>query len=97
MSIFHKLIIFSFRRYGVCLQWIRLIETYYKGIFSKSFFEFAASAWHRYHWGICAGCTLSMILFLGGILIPIQARVPEEVYRSTMQQKFVQNFFTTRN
>ena len=46
-SIPHKLIIFALRRYGVSPQWIRLVENYYKGIFSKSFSESATSAWHR--------------------------------------------------
>ena len=34
-SIPHKLIVSALHRYGVSAQWIRLIETYYKGIFSK--------------------------------------------------------------
>ena len=33
----HKLIVFPLHRYGVSPQWIRLIETYYKKVFSKSF------------------------------------------------------------
>ena len=41
-----KLILFALHRYGVSAQWIRLIETYYKGIFSKSFSESATSPWH---------------------------------------------------
>ena len=45
-SIPNKLIAFALHRYGVSPQWIRLIETYYKGIFSKSFSESATSAWH---------------------------------------------------
>ena len=59
-SIPHKLIIFALRRYGVSPQWIRLVENYYKGIFSKSFSESATSAWHRHHRGIFAGSTLSI-------------------------------------
>ena len=39
-----KLIVFAQHRYGVSPQWIRLIETYYKVIFSKSFSESATSA-----------------------------------------------------
>ena len=46
-SIPHKLIVFALHRYGVCPQWIRFIETYYKGIFSKSFSQSATSPWHR--------------------------------------------------
>lgn len=33
-----------------------------------------------------------MILFLAGTLIPIRARVPEEVYRSTMHQILFKSF-----
>ena len=80
-SIPHKLIAFALHRYGVSPQWIRLIETYYKGIFSKSFSESATSAWHRHQRGIFAGCTLSIILFLAGMNIileySMQARVPK--------------------
>ena len=47
-SIPHKLIVFALHRYGVSPQWIRLIETYYKGIFSKSFSQSATSSWHRH-------------------------------------------------
>ena len=51
-SIPHKLIVFALNRYGVSPQWIRLIETYYKGIFSKSFSQSATSSWHRHQRGI---------------------------------------------
>ena len=71
-SIPHKLIIFALRRYGVSPQWIRLVENYYKGIFSKSFSESATSAWNRHHQGIFAGCTLSIILFLAGMNIILE-------------------------
>ena len=47
-SIPHKLIFFTLDRYGVSPQWIRLIETYFKGIFNESFSESATSAWHRH-------------------------------------------------
>ena len=80
-SIPHKLIIFALRRYGVSPQWIRLVENYYKGIFSKSFSESATSAWHRHQRGIFAGCTLSIILFLAGMNIileySLQVKVPK--------------------
>ena len=33
----HELTVFALHRYGASPQWIRLIETYYKGISSKSF------------------------------------------------------------
>ena len=68
----HKLIVFALQRYGVSPQWIRLIETYYEGIFSKSFSKSETSAWHRHQWGIFAGCTLSIILFLAGMNIILE-------------------------
>ena len=86
-SIPHKLVAFALHRYGVSPQWIRLIETYYKGIFSKSFSESATSAWHRHQRGIFAGCTLSIILFLAGMNINLeysmQARVPKFTSNNT--------------
>ena len=86
-SIPHKLIVFALHRYGVSPQWIRLIETYYKGIFSKSFSESATSAWHRHQRGIFAGCTLPMILFLADMNIileySMQARVPKFTTKTT--------------
>ena len=86
-SIPHKLIAFALHRYGVSPQWIRLIETYYKGIFSKSFSESATSAWHRHQQGIFAGCTLSIILFLAGMNVileySMQARVPKFTTNNT--------------
>ena len=62
-SIPHKMIIFALHWYGVSPKWIHLIETYYCGIFSKSFSQEAPSSWHRHQRGIFAGCTLSIILF----------------------------------
>ena len=83
----HKLIVFALHRYGVSPQWIRLIETYYKGIFSKSFSQSATSSWHRHQRGIFAGCTLSIILFLAGMNIileySLQARVPQFTTNNT--------------
>ena len=61
-SIPHKLIVFALDRYGVSPQWIRLTETYYKGILSKSFSESATSAWHRHQQGLFVDCTLSFTL-----------------------------------
>ena len=68
----HKLIIFALFRYGVSPKWIHLIETYYSGIFSKSFSQEAPSSWHRHQRGIFAGCTLSIILFLAGMNINLE-------------------------
>ena len=82
-SISHKLIVFALHRYGVSPQWIRLIETYYEGIFSKSFSESATSAWHRHQWGIFAGFTLSIILFLAGINIILEYSMQTNVPKFT--------------
>ena len=56
-SIPHKLVVFALHRYGVSPQWIKLIETYYKGIFSKSFYKSTTRACPRHQQGIFAGCT----------------------------------------
>ena len=82
-SIPHKLIVFALHRYGVSPQWIRLIETYYEGIFSKSFSESATSAWHRHQRGIFAGCTLSIILFLAGMNIILEYSMQTSVPKFT--------------
>ena len=86
-SIPHKLIVFALHRHGVSPQWISLIETYYKGIFSKSLSQSATSSWHRHQQGIFAGCTLSIILFLAGMNIileySMQARVPQFTTNNT--------------
>ena len=68
-------------------QWIRLIETYYKGIFSKSFSQSTTSSWHRHQRGNFAGCTVSIILFLAGMNIileySMQARVSQFTTNNT--------------
>ena len=83
----HKLILFALRRYGISPQWIRLLENYYKGIFSKSFSESATSAWHRHNQGIFASCTLSIIFFLAGMNIileySVQIKVPDFTTNNT--------------
>ena len=84
-STHQKLLVFALHRYGVSSQLIRLIETYYKGIFSKSFSESATSAWHRHQRGIFAGFTLSIILFLAGINIIL------EYWMQTSVPKFTTN------
>ena len=86
-SIPHKLIVFALKRYGIPISWIRIVETYYKGLFSKSFSESAKSSWHRQQGGIFQGCTLSIILFLVGMNIIIEyvaiAKVPKYVFNNT--------------
>ena len=86
-SIPHKLIVFTLHRYGVSPQWIRLIETYHKGIFSKSFSQSGTSSWHRHQRGIYAVCTLSIILLLAGMNIILeysqQSRAPQFTTNTT--------------
>ena len=80
-SVPYKLIICTLRRYGISSQWIRVVENYYKSIFSKSCSESAKSVWHRSQWGIFSSCTLSIILFLAGMNIilkySLQVKVPK--------------------
>ena len=70
-SIPHKLITFALFWYGISPKWIHLIETYYSRIF-KYFYQEAPSSWHRHQRGICASCTLSIILFLAGMNIILE-------------------------
>ena len=66
---------------------MRLVQNFYKGIFSKSFSELAASAWHRHHRGIFAHCTLSIILFMARMNIILeysaQLKVPKFTTNNT--------------
>ena len=78
-----KLIVFALQRYGVSPQQIRFIETYYKGIFSKSFPESASSASHRHKQGVFAGCTLSINIFLAGMNIILEYSMEAKVLKFT--------------
>ena len=66
-SIPHQLIFLALRRYGISDNWIKIIQNYYQGLWSKSMSSSAPSSWHRHARGIFAGCTGSIILFLSGI------------------------------
>ena len=68
----HCLIFFALKRYGVHESFIKIINNYYEGLWSKSFSNFAPSGWHRHLRGIFAGCTLSIILFLAAINIVLE-------------------------
>ena len=57
----HKLIIFPLHRYGVSPQWIRLIETYYKEVFSKSFLNQQLVLGIDINEKFFTGCTLTII------------------------------------
>ena len=82
------LIVFALHRYDVSPHWIRLIEAYYKEIFSNSFSQSATSSWHRHQQGIFAGCNLSIILFWAGmntiLEYSVQARVPQFTTNNTV-------------
>ena len=71
-SIPHQLILFALRRYGVSESIINLIQSYYSGLWSKSFSQTAPSSWHQHLKGIFTGCTISIILFLSGINVVIE-------------------------
>ena len=68
----HQLIFFALKRYGVTPHCIKLIRSYYDGLWSKSFSESAPSNWHQHKRGIFAGCTLSIALFIAGMNIVIE-------------------------
>ena len=78
-SIPHKLIYFALLKYGVSLQWIRLIESYCQEFFIKPFPNQLLGIDNQQ--GIFAGCTLSIILFLAGMNIILEylmlGRVPK--------------------
>ena len=70
-SIPHKLIIFALHGYGASPKWIHLIQTYYSGIFSKSFSQEAPSSWLRHQRGIFVSCTVYNT-FLAGMNIILE-------------------------
>ena len=55
-SIPHTLIFFALQCYGVPEKWIRLVRTYYSGLWSKSFSPNAFPSWHQHEKGIFIGC-----------------------------------------
>ena len=63
-SVPHKLIEFELRRYRVPEGWIKLILSYYNGLWSRTRGGEVFSDWFLYEIGIFAGCTISVILFL---------------------------------
>ena len=71
-SIPHQLIMFALKRYHVPDKWIKIVENYYSGLWSKSFSESAPSDWHQHQRGIFTGCTVSIILFLSAINVVIE-------------------------
>ena len=70
-SVPHRLIYFALKHYGVSEKWIKIIQQYYGGIWSKYFQEFSPSSWHHHQRGILIGCAVSIVLFLAAINVII--------------------------
>ena len=68
-SVPHLLIEFALRRYKVPEKWIKLILSYYNGLWSRTRGGDVYSDWFLYEIGIFAGCTISVILFLAAFNI----------------------------
>ena len=71
-SVPHQLIFAALEHYGVHPSWIKIIRSYYSGIYCCSFSSNAASGWHQHFRGIFAGCTISIILFLAAMNVIIE-------------------------
>ena len=71
-SLPHRLIYFALKRYGVSEKWIKIIQQYYGGIWSKCFQIFSPSNWHHHQRCIFIGCTVSIVLFLAAINVIIE-------------------------
>ena len=71
-SVPHQLIFAALERYGVHPNWIEIIKSYYRGLWSCSFSTHAPSGWHQHLRGIFTGCTASIILFLAAMNIIIE-------------------------
>ena len=88
-SIAHKLIFFGLWRYGIPNKWIQIVESYFAGIFIKSFSGSAASSWHRHQRGIIASCTISINLFYAGMNVALEyslhTNVPKFVINNNPQ------------
>ena len=80
-SVPHRLIYFALKRYGVSEKWIKIIQQYYGGIWSKCFQE--SSSWHHHRRGIFIGCTVSIVLFLAAINVIIE-------FTLSLQDSFIQ-------
>ena len=66
-SVTHQLIFFALERYGVHPLWIKIIQAYYEGLWSRCFSLNSPSGWHQHLRGIFTGCTASIILFLAAM------------------------------
>ena len=64
----HQLIPCSLQCYDINPTWIDLLASYYNGLWSRSSSSKATSGWHKHFRRIFTGCTVSIILFLAGML-----------------------------
>ena len=71
-SVPYRLIYFALKRYDVSEKWIKIIQQYYGGIWSKCFQEISPSSWHHHQRGILICCTVSIVLFLAAINVIIE-------------------------
>ena len=71
-SVPHALIFFALRRYGIPEDWIRLIQSYYDGLWGRFQIASGISSWHRFEKGIFQGCTLSVVLFLAAFNVILE-------------------------
>ena len=78
-----RLVYFALKRYGVSEKWIKIIQQYYGGIWSKCFQEFSPSSWHHHQRGIFIGCTVSIVLFLAAINVVME-------FTLSLQDSFIQ-------
>ena len=71
-SVPHQLNLFSLERYGVSQHWIKIIKSYYGGLWSWFFSNNSPSSWHRHLRSIFTGCTSSIFPFLTAVSIIIE-------------------------
>ena len=71
-SVPHQLVFVALERYGVSQPWIKIIKSYYEGLWSRYFSNNSPSSWHKHLRGIFTGRTSSMILFLSAMNINIE-------------------------
>ena len=71
-SVPHQLVFVALERYGVSQPWIKIIKSYYEGLWSRYFSNNSPSSWHKHLRGIFTGRTSSIILFLSAMNINIE-------------------------
>ena len=70
-SVPHQLIFLALQRYGVSKHFLELLQSYFHSLWNRSFSDSCPSGWHKQQKGIFAGDTISIILFLAAINLPI--------------------------